>query len=99
MGSLFKSPKPPAPVVLPAPAAPPPPPAPAPTQPTVAQPQNVVVQQPTGPVQESDPNVLKAREEERLRRLRAGKSNNTLVTGGDGLLGAPATGTKKLMGE
>lgn len=48
--------------------------------------------------QESDPAVQQSREEARKRRQASAGANNTLVTGGQGLTDAPATGLKTATG-
>jgi hypothetical protein len=48
--------------------------------------------------QESDPAVQQSRMEARRRRQSITGANNTLVTGGQGLTDAPATGLKTAMG-
>lgn len=97
---VFKSPKPPAPVVLPAAT-------PAPTPPKPSQPQVIerIITQPAPQVQEPAPapqaqdySVQQAKFEERKRRLRQNAANNTLVTGGQGVTASGNTGGKQLYG-
>ena len=56
------------------------------------------VQEPPAQVQEGDAAVSTARENERKRRLAASGGNNTLVTGGQGLIGSASTGGGQLLG-
>ena len=65
----------------------PPPAAPPPPAPVVAQ------------AEMQDPDVTRARDNERLRRRRGVESNNTLVTGGAGLQSEASTATKTLFGS
>jgi hypothetical protein len=54
--------------------------------------------QPAATPQEQDPAVSTARQNERVRRLRASQANQTLVTGGQGLSQSATTGGKTLLG-
>lgn len=102
---LFKSPKMPPPVVLPAPApapAVPTPPAPPSAPIIINTPGPAAAPAPTPIPQVQDPAVQSARENERTRNIRGAQANNTLVTGGQGLINEPANttaGGKKLLGE
>lgn len=64
-----------------------------------APPPAVLPQEPQQAPQESDPAVQSAREDARKRRQLAAGANNTLVTGGQGLLDQPSTGLKTATGQ
>lgn len=81
----FKKPKAPAPVSIPAPA-----PAPPPPEPTVIETQAPQVQ---------DASVTEKRDDERKRRRQAAAANDTLVTGGQGVLSNAPTAGKTLFGQ
>ena len=49
--------------------------------------------------QQSDPAVQQSRDEARRRRQAASGANDTLVTGGQGLVDQPSTGLKTATGQ
>lgn len=57
-----------------------------------------VTQQAPAQVQEGDSAVTQARDNERKRRLAAAGANNTLVTGGAGLINSANTGGGQALG-
>ena len=54
---------------------------------------------PAAAPQNADPAVQQSREDARKRRQAASGANDTLVTGGQGLLDAPSTGLKTATGQ
>lgn len=49
-----------------------------------------MVPEPQAAPQESNPQVQASRDQDRMRKMRGAAQNNTLVTGGQGLLDQPA---------
>lgn len=104
LGSLFGAPsvpQAPAPVVVTAPSPAPAlesPPQVQTTERIVEKGGTTVVEQTPAP-QEQDYAVQKSREQERRRRLKAAEGNDTLITGGAGLVAPEQTSGKQLFGQ
>lgn len=88
---------PPAPTPAPNPEPPAKSPATQPTQSTSNSTTQTIIKESSAP-QEQDYAVQNERDKARRRKIRSQEENNTLVTGGAGLLEPAATGNKQLFG-